>query len=364
MKIIHCADIHLDSNMTANMNIQQAKSRNVELLETFEEMVRFGEQEQVKVILIAGDLFDTQEPTTYVKHVFLEIVKGHPGIQFFYCRGNHDRFVNWEKENIPSNFIFFQREWSSYKLGQVTISGVECMGDSLLEMNEHWGLPEETTNIVMLHGSVVEQVNPKWKEDQIPLDKFRNKYIDYLALGHIHSYQKEHLDQRGIYCYSGCLEGRGFDECGQKGFVLLDVDEGKHTLRSRFIPFGKRQLYEIHVSVEGCMTSAEMARRIENSLDIYGVEKEDFVKILLTGAIDVECEKNMQYIQAKFLDRYFCFRLEDCTTLAVDYSDFIIDETLKGEFVRMIQEADIPQKDKAEIIRFGILALTGEELAE
>lgn len=364
MKIIHCADVHLDSNMTANMNIQQAKSRNVELLETFEEMVVFGEREQVEVILLAGDLFDTQEPTTYVKHVFLEIIKEHPNMRFFYCRGNHDRFVNWEKDNIPANLIFFQQEWSSYQLGQVTISGLECMRDCSLEWKDDWVLPKETINIVMLHGSVVEQVNPGWKEDQIPLPEFRQKHIDYLALGHIHSYQKEHLDQRGIYCYSGCLEGRGFDECGQKGFVLLNVDEDSHSLQSRFIPFGKRQLYEIHVGVEGCMTSAEMTRRIENSLDTYGVEKEDFVKILLTGAVDVECEKNMQYIRTKFSDSYYCFRLEDCTALAVDYSDFIIDETLKGEFVRLIQEADISQKDKAEMIRFGILALAGEELAE
>lgn len=364
MKIIHCADIHLDSNMTANLNVQQAKSRNVELLENFEEMVHFGEQEQVQAILIAGDLFDTQEPTTYVKHVFLEIVKSHPSMQFFYCRGNHDRLVKWEEENIPKNLIFFHREWSFYSFGSVTISGIECMGDSLLEMNEDWSLPEESVNIVMLHGSLVEQINSAWKEDQIPLNKFRDKYVDYMALGHIHSYQKGHLDQRGIYCYSGCLEGRGFDECGQKGFVLLEADEEERKLVSRFIPFGKRQLYEIHVSVEGCMTSAEMTRRIESTLDTYEVEKEDFVKVLLTGAIDVECEKNIQYIRAKFSDKYYCFLLKDCTTLAVDYSDFIIDETLKGEFVRMVQEADIPQKDKAEIIRFGILALAGEELAE
>jgi len=107
MKIIHCADIHLDSNMTANMNIQQAKSRNVELLENFEEMIHFGEQEQVQAILIAGDLFDTQEPSTYVKHVFLEIVK-KPSFYavFFYCRGNHDRLVNWEEENLPKKFDF------------------------------------------------------------------------------------------------------------------------------------------------------------------------------------------------------------------------------------------------------------------
>ncbi len=71
----------------------------------------------------------------------------------------------------------------------------------------------------------------------------RGKYIDYLALGHIHSYKKERLDDRGVYCYSGCLEGRGFDECGEKGFVLLDITEGK--IHTEFVPIAKRMLHEV-----------------------------------------------------------------------------------------------------------------------
>ena len=52
----------------------------------------------------------------------------------------------------------------------------------------------------------------------------KNKNIDYLALGHIHGYKEAPLDGRGKYCYPGCLEGRGFDECGKKGFVLLNIE--------------------------------------------------------------------------------------------------------------------------------------------
>ena len=47
---------------------------------------------------------------------------------------------------------------------------------------------------------------------------------DYLALGHIHYNVVEPLDSRGVYAYSGCLEGRGFDETGEKGFVLIEVE--------------------------------------------------------------------------------------------------------------------------------------------
>ena len=56
---------------------------------------------------------------------------------------------------------------------------------------------------------------------------FKDLNIDYLALGHIHSYKCHKLDKRGVYCYSGCLEGRGFDECGDKGFVLLETEEDR-----------------------------------------------------------------------------------------------------------------------------------------
>ena len=38
MKIIHCADIHLDSKMSANMTKEKARERKTELLTTFQNM--------------------------------------------------------------------------------------------------------------------------------------------------------------------------------------------------------------------------------------------------------------------------------------------------------------------------------------
>ena len=39
MKLIHCADLHLDSKMNANLDKDHAKERKGELLHTFEKMV-------------------------------------------------------------------------------------------------------------------------------------------------------------------------------------------------------------------------------------------------------------------------------------------------------------------------------------
>ena len=41
MKIIHCADIHLDSKMSANLTKEKARERKTELLTTFQNMVTY-----------------------------------------------------------------------------------------------------------------------------------------------------------------------------------------------------------------------------------------------------------------------------------------------------------------------------------
>ena len=54
MKIIHCADIHLDSKMSANLTKEKARERKTELLTTFQNMVTYGAEQGVAAIIIAG----------------------------------------------------------------------------------------------------------------------------------------------------------------------------------------------------------------------------------------------------------------------------------------------------------------------
>ena len=53
MKMIHCADLHLDSKMESNLSAEKARERREELLQTFERMVEAAEAGRVRAILIA-----------------------------------------------------------------------------------------------------------------------------------------------------------------------------------------------------------------------------------------------------------------------------------------------------------------------
>ena len=91
-----------------------------------------------------------------------------------------------------------------------------------------------------LHGQLA-KYKPKDHVEVINLGELRNKSIDYLALGHVHSYEEGQLLPRGVYCYPGCLEGRGFDETGEHGFVLLDINEESAYQRQRCCRSWKRR---------------------------------------------------------------------------------------------------------------------------
>lgn len=117
-------------------------------------------------------------------------------------------------------------------------------------------LQKEDRNIVLLHG----QVSDTMGMDRIYLRRLRNKQIDYLALGHVHKHQEGKLDDRGKYAYSGCLEGRGFDEIGEHGFILLAVED---EIKTEFIPFQERLIVEEKVDISAASDAYSAAQLVK-----------------------------------------------------------------------------------------------------
>ncbi|MBQ1802819.1 metallophosphoesterase family protein [Lachnobacterium bovis] len=366
MKIIHCADIHLDSKMTTNLTNEQAKERRDELLNTFSKMVDYAKQNEVKAILIAGDLFDTRNISASARNVVKEAILGYPDIDFVYLKGNHDHdnFLS-NLEDLPVNLkLFNDKEWKSYEYGNIVITGLELTDDNQYSVCNDLQLEGDKFNIVTLHGQIREgEGNPR--DFIINLDNLRGRNIDYLALGHIHSYEEDDLDRRGKYCYPGCLEGRGFDECGKKGFVLLDIDEETKELNTQFVPFAKRNIHNLEVDISGVSTTIEALVKVEESLRRKEYKETSLVKITLTGAVDVESDINTRIIEGKLEGKFYTVKVVDETSQTVKYQDYERDRSLKGEFIRLVlnsDDNDFDDKDKNAIIKCGIKALLGEDL--
>ncbi len=356
MKIIHCSDLHLDSKMEANLDKEKAKQRKNEILLSFQNMIEYAKENDVKVIIIAGDLFDKNKISVKAKNIVRDAIIANSNIDFIYLKGNHDEQDIIEGE-IPNNLKLFNGyNWTSYRYENIVISGIELGKKDNYEIYKSLMLNQGDFNIVVLHGQEANYIDKKDKTEIINLKELKNKNIDYLALGHIHKYKMESLDNRGIYCYSGCLEGRGFDECGDKGFVLLDIEGNK--INTEFIKNSTRNLEEIEVDISNTMTTTEVKQKIDEK--IKEIPKENLVKIVLVGKVNINSERDIDYLLKIYNDRFYFIKIYDKTTLKINYLDYENDASLKGEFIRMVLSEDLEEEEKKEIIITGINALSGQ----
>ncbi|MCR5431134.1 MAG: metallophosphoesterase [Lachnospiraceae bacterium] len=363
MKIIHCADIHLDSGLSSNFDKEKAKERKAELLRTFVRMTEYAGEHGIEAVLIAGDLFDRDVISATSRNGVIGAIESTPGIKYFYLKGNHDRKdVFGSLSEIPKNLYLFNETWTSYELSEkIRIYGLEFNSVNSASAADTLVTDPSDINIVMLHGQ--ESMSASDKTEVINLKSFRNRNIDYMALGHIHSYKNAELDGRGRYCYPGCLEGRGFDESGEHGFVVLDIDEDRRSVASEFITFASRRFINVDVDITGLDKTNTIIKAVSEKTDASGATTNDCVRVVLTGRTDIEAEKNDAVISKTFENRYCLFRLYDESAFSIDYESYSADRSLKGEFIRAVKnDPTVSEDKKAEVIRYGIKALLGEEL--
>ena len=354
-KIIHCADLHLDSPMETHMTEEQASIRNTEIIRSFLRLTEYAAKNDVRAVIIAGDMFDGKRIKGRTVDEILDAIRGTSNVDYLYLTGNHDGATYaFSDHNIPENLKTFGKEWITYKYDSVAVSGVE-----ICEANSHslyLQVPHKdgAVNIVTLHG----QIGSVSGIDKVNISQLKNKGIDYLALGHIHTYTERPLDGKGIYCYAGCLEGRGFDECGPKGFVLLTVDSGK--IQHEFVPFSCRQLHRIPVDITGLTKNSEIGQRMKKAAQ--NISSDDMVEFLLSGGVDPTANIAISYLQNLVKSDFFFVKVKDETRMTINPEDYKNDISLKGEFIRLVLSSDASEEEKIAIIRTGLQALMGEEI--
>ena len=354
MKLIHCADIHLDSPLETNLPHEKARQRRNEICASFVRMTQYAKKNGVCAVLICGDLFDGMRVYDATVSAVLSAIKEAPEIKFFCLRGNHDEdSAAFRTRKLPENLVTFRDDPQSFEIGDIVISGIEPKSGD--DFYEKLVLSPEKFNIVMLHG----QVSPAPADGCLCLSKLRGRNIDYLALGHIHSYKSESLDGRGAWCYSGCLEGRGFDECGEKGFVLLDIENG--VSKREFVPFASRTLHEIRADISGLREFPDI---LSAALKASGkIDSGDLVKLVLTGECAPDAQKDMPRLLDILSEKFYFAKIKDETSLPVP-DDIENEISLRGAFIREVMAADgLLDREKESIIRLGLDALYGRELS-
>ena len=400
VRLIHTADLHLDSAFSSRFSKEEAEERRRNLLIAWNKLLQYGIERKVQAILISGDLFDSPVVSRSTMEIFLSSIRKNPEISFFYLRGNHDTKNTFRfRDDLPKNLFLFSKEGKKYRLKEkLVLLGQEFYGterrsefpeesygtESLLELPEEpeelveeellspssakdavqsiWNLKEEDCNILMLHGALREGGPEVQDEQGISLKQLSRYPIHYLALGHIHKREEGKYGSLN-YIYPGCLQGRGFDEEGEKGFYYVEIEEETKEIKAEFVPLkeGAFRIVTIFLSEEDGTLDAE--EKIRESLKKEGVDAKDSLRIILKGEKRAGEERNLRYLEKQLEEEYAYIEIKEETKLKLRKEEFIHEKGLKGEFLRMVSESEsLSEEEKEKLMILGIGLLQGEEL--
>lgn len=346
VKIIHAADLHLDSAFSA-LDADAARTRRAHQRELVQKIVEIGNEEQVDLILLPGDLFDGKN-AIYETAQVLSTAFAKSRAQIFIAPGNHDPYNNespYRAAHFSENVHLFTRE----SIEKVELPALNCAvyGAAFTSMSceksllEGFTAEEGMLNLMVLHGEVTSSAS---KNNPISREQIEKSNLNYLALGHVHSYKGVMREGKTSYAYPGAPEGRGFDECGEKGILIGTVSENGVNLEFRKIsPYS----YE------------------ERVIDINELDKSipedarcEVSRIILTGEAE---SVNAEEIENRYKDRFYKLSVIDRTTAPHSVWDAVDEDSVKGMFLRKLKESGLDEETVNLAATFGISAIENRE---
>jgi len=354
MKIIHTSDIHLSSPLTARLTPIAARERKRELTLTFRRIIDDAVRMGAEGAIIAGDLFDNESAGVRAIDEIMGAIERCPSVTFFYLPGNHEKdLIRTSGVRIPENLKIFEDEWTYFKLGDITLAGKSVIEDDAFSKIS---LDPDGINIVVMHGELTERTKAP---DKIGTKDVDGLPIDYLALGHYHSYSATEIGRRTTAVYCGTPEGRGFDEAGDKGYVIIDTDSKYITHRFRSCAY--RRMRIINADISGAERPVEIEDRVRVALT--EASERDIIRVVLVGEHTPGSVRDTDSLEKRFAPSYFYLEVKDKSHLRISPDDYKNDKSLKGEFIRLVMsKEDLTDEEKDAVIECGIRALAGEVL--
>lgn len=353
MKILHASDFHLDSPLH-RLDEEQALRRRRELRELPALLAEAARREGADLVLLPGDLFDGARVCPETVAALTEAL-GSVTAPVVIAPGNHDpadRGSPYLTARWPDNVHIFTRP--AMEAFDFPALGCVVHGCAFVEPHREdqplrgFHTPRDgRLHLLCLHGDVA----PASRYGAIPPETLADCRAAYAALGHIHACSGLQWAGDTPWAYCGCPEGRGFDELGEKGALLVELTPGAAPT-VRFLPLCRRQ-YRI---VETPLTGFDQT--------LAALPEGDLVRIVLTG----ECERapDLAALIRRARSRCFYAEVRDATTLPAWLWARAEEDSLTGLFLREMRrrldaadEADRP--DILLAARFGLAALEGGE---
>ena len=351
VRCLHIADLHLGRPCQSALAPAKARLRRQEVLASLEKTLRFCQEENIPLLLIAGDFLEQGYAEPGLVEQVVESFRRASSIHIAISPGNHDpitpespyRTLTW-----PQNVHIFQEE----RLQSWRVPGMPVVVHGLGWNRTHIGEPllrgfrvpkDGAIHILLVHGDL----DPAGgSSDYLPLtsEQLQDSGADYAALGHIHQFPEPMVfSRRSAAAYAGSFEPMAFDEQGEHGGWLVEWagDDGRGELQLRRVALACRQYRTKILQLTESDTPLQQLEKMRR-LWTEDERRRDFCRIRLTGRVAAEHAPDLPMLRQALSEEFFHLELVDETVRDFDLEQLRqqFSHGVLGRFIERMTESD------------------------
>lgn len=383
VRLLHTADVHLGARH-ADLG-ERAVAQRERQFAAFVAIVDLAIAEKVDLLLVAGDLFDSNvQPRRSVERVAAQLKRlVEARIRTVIAPGTHDLF------DRASIYRAYDLAAMAGAVGSdlVTVLDPEhpdvhlqaldvvvhgpCFATKRAPRSPLEGLDaakddRATWHIGLLHAALAIPNQTDGDEVVITTDEIAASHLDYLALGHWHS-TTQGIAGKTQYAYAGAPEPVAIDQDRAGNVLLVTLEgDGRKTVSIEERKVGRTSFERLELDAGRIGSQPDLVA------DLAGRANPDLVlDVQLIGVRPDELDLDPEEVESELADRFLKLRVRDRSVPAPPQGVVAPAGTVLGAFIHDV-EAQVAEAEAAddtdgaaelrEVLRLGRLLLTGHEV--
>ncbi len=389
LRLLHTADVHLGARH-ADMGDAAVIQRERQFA-AFKASIDLALAERVDIVLIAGDLFDSNvQPRRSVDRVAAELARLVAArIRAVLIPGTHDvydRASVYRAYDLPSmagsggptglvTLLTPERPWVYIEALDTVIHGPvfatkRAPYSPLRDLPASIAAsPGATWRIGLLHATVAIPGKVEQDEVIVTTSEIAGSGLDYLALGHWHSAQNARAGTVA-FAYAGAPEPVAVDQdrAGKVLLVTLDDRDGRRSVDIAERVVGRTRFAKVDIDAATIASQPDLVAKLAARADADLV-----LDVRLTGIRSDDLDLEFSEIEAALKTSFLRLRLGDASVTAPVVGALPPAETVAGAFIRdlgdRISALEAAQQGETaaaaelrDALRLGRLLLAGHEV--
>lgn len=236
MKLVHAADLHLDSALHGLSRYESAPAEEIRgaTRRAFGALTELCLEERAELLAISGDLFDGDWRDVSTGLFFAAQLSKlcEAGVRVVWIRGNHDAVSQIRRSvRLPEQVLQLSADKPETRVFEDVGIAVHGQSFAKRDVTEDLaaGYPARIAgalNVGLLHTALDGRTGHD-RYAPCKVETLVNRGYEYWALGHVH--QREVVHREPYVVFPGNLQGRHARELGEKGATLVSFEGDRIT---------------------------------------------------------------------------------------------------------------------------------------